>query len=338
VGVTGPTHTRDGAPDDPKTMTNQRPKLAHLRSFLYVARAHSISRASTSLGISQPTITEHIQKLEEGYGRKLFDRGPNGAALTAAGEALRRMVEPHLDQLDSLTFDEKPMQGYVGLGGPPDLLSLRVLPTLKPLYEKGIFIRVRPGVAADLLEHLENRTVDVFIATARLTSRLLEVRYEPLFEEEYVLVGDARWRARIDKQLDPRESTQENERRLAEVLACARFFAFDGELPLIRDHPLILKHFGTIFGSDKLRQVPLIMPDLRALRDVAIAGAGVTVIPRYIAQDALERGELFELYQPPNRKYNTLYIAHRAEPLTPVQRRLMECLQESAGEWEDKPA
>lgn len=67
-----------------------------------------------------------------------------------------------------------------------------------------------------------------------------------------------------------------------------------------------------------------------------MTGAGVAVIPRYIAQGALDRGELFELYAPPNRKYNTLFIAYRGEPLTPVQKRLMRCLQENAPDWEAK--
>lgn len=314
-----------------------RPKLAHLRSFLYVARLRSISKAAGALEVSQPTITEHIQKLEDGYARKLFDRGPAGMALTAAGEALRRMVEPHLDRLDALTFEEKPMEAHIGLGGPPDLLSLRVLPALAPLYAEGINIRVRPGLPADLLEHLENRTLDMFIATRFIESKVVEVRYTRLFEEEYVLVGDGRWYELVQSQIDPATAREENERKIAEVLATAPFLAFDADLPLIRDHPLMLKHARTIFGADRLEHVPLIVPDLRALREAAIAGAGVAVLPRYIAQEALRTGRLYELYAPPDRKLNTLYIAHRDEPLTAVQERVVSCLCQNAEAWEGEP-
>lgn len=318
-------------------MTAHRPKLAHLRSFLYVARMHSISKAAGELQLSQPTITEHIQKLEEGYVRTLFDRGPSGMALTAAGEALRRMIEPQIDHLDSLTFDDKPMAAHVGLGGPPDLLSLRVLPALAPLYAAGINIRVRPGIPTELLEQLENRTLDMFIATRFVESKVAEVIYTRLFDEEYVLIGNATWRDRISANADGAATDDELERRIAEVLATAPFLAFDGDLPLIRDHPLILRHARTIFGADKLERVPLIMPDLRALREVAITGAGIAVIPRYIAQDALRAEQLFELFTPRNRKLNTLYIVHRNEPQTAVHRRLIETLCDDAATWQDEP-
>jgi len=61
------------------------------------------------------------------------------------------------------------------------------------------------------------------------------------------------------------------------------------------------------------------------------------VLPRYIAQEALRAGRLYELYAPSNRKLNTLYIAHREEPLTAVQERLVSCLCQNAEAWERDP-
>jgi DNA-binding transcriptional LysR family regulator len=312
------------------------PKLAHLRSFLYVSRHRSISKAATELGVSQPTVTEHIQRLEEGYGRPLFTRGPNGVELTLAGQALKRTVQASLEQLDRLTFAETPMEAHVGLGGPPDLLSMRVLPALKPLYDASVFIRIRPGTAEQLLKHLEDHTVDMFIATREIHSETTAVVYEPLFEEEYVLVGDRDWHERIQHALHPEDSREEIELKTVEVLAGAPFLAFDETLTVIRDHPLVSKHRNTIFAEDKLKQVPLIMPDFRALREVAITGSGVTVIPRYIVQDALREKRLFELYEPANRRFNTLFIASRDEPRSDVANRLITTLQMSAPFWEER--
>jgi DNA-binding transcriptional LysR family regulator len=285
--------------------------------------------------VSQPTITEHIKQLETGYGQRLFDRGRG--TLTREGEVLRRMVESSIDRLDSLTFDEKPMEAHVGLGGPPDLLSLLALPALAPLYAEGINIRVRPGLAEDLITHLENGTLDMFIATRHIESEVVEVRYVPLFAEEYVLVGNRDWFERVCGDIDPDAADDKIERSIADGLSRAQFLAFDGDLPLIRDHPLILRHQRTIFDADRLRRVPLIMPDLRGLCEAAIAGAGVTVIPRYIVSDALRAGLLFELHEPAERKLNTLYIAHRDEPLSSVQQRLITCLCDAARGWQECP-
>lgn len=312
------------------------PKLAHLRSFLYVSRHRSISKAAADLGVSQPTVTEHIQRLEEGYGRPLFTRGPNGVELTLAGEALKRTIQPSLEQLDRLTFAETPLEGHIGLGGPPDLLSMRVLPALKPLYDANVFIRIRPGTAEQLLKQLEDHTLDMFIATREIHSETTAVTYEPLFDEEYVLVGDRGWHERIQAAIAPGDAREEIELKTVEVLGGAPFLAFDATLTVIRDHPLVSKHRNAIFAEDKLKQVPLIMPDFRALREVAITGSGVTVIPRYIVQDALREERLFELYEPANRRFNTLFIAYRDEPRGEIAERLIKTLQMSAPFWEER--
>ena len=43
-------------------------ELRELRSFCVAARVRSISRAADILGIGQPTVTTHVQKLEAELG------------------------------------------------------------------------------------------------------------------------------------------------------------------------------------------------------------------------------------------------------------------------------
>jgi DNA-binding transcriptional LysR family regulator len=318
-------------PQDQNTKSNRlaRPKLAHLRSFLYLARMGSMTAAAQELGVSQPTISDHIDQLERGFEDKLFIRGPMGVDLTASGGALRRTIEHSVNQHDSLTF--RSLARPVILGGPHDLLRERVLPTLAPLLSPdGVRIQIQTGIAEDLLEHLANRTIDLFIATRRLSLRDIKVKYHRLFQEEYILVGNADWKERIP----PTASEQEAVRVLAE----APFLAFDNELPIIRDHPLIAEHEDAIFGADPLARVALIMPELGALCSVAIAGGGVTVIPRYLADEAIKAKKLYELYTPEDRKYNPIYLAHRDEPQSPDIQRIIQELRTKAPNWETKEA
>ncbi len=176
----------------------------------------------------------------------------------------------------------------------------------------------------------------MFIATREIHSETTAIRYVPLFDEEYVLVGAREWHERIQAKLEPGDTREEIELKTVEALAGAPFIAFDETLTVIRDHPLVSKHRNAIFAEDKLKQVPLIMPDFRALREVAITGSGVTVIPRYIVQDALREERLFELYEPVNRRFNTLFIAYRDEPHGEVADRLISTLQMSAPFWEER--
>ena len=306
-----------------------RPKLAHLRSFLYLARAGSMTAAAEELGMSQPTMSDHIEQLERGFDERLFIRGPTGVHLTATGAALQRSIEHSITQLDNLTFGS--LARPLILGGPPDLLGERVLPTLAPLMSpEGMTVRVQPGIAEELLEHLRNRTVDLFIATRRLNALDMKVRYHRLFQEQYVLVGNAAWKKRLPSDVSEEDAVR--------ALAEAPFLTFDEDLPIIRDHPLIAEHEDAIFGADPLARVALIMPNFGALRNVAIEGGGVTVLPLYVAEEAIKAKKLFELYEPEDRKFNPIYLAHRDEPQNAAVERIVDELRRKAPTWETKEA
>lgn len=70
-----------------------------IESFLSAAEALSFSRAAATLGISQPAVSRHIQRLEERVGAALFLRDRNRIALTARGEELRVQLSPVAGQL-----------------------------------------------------------------------------------------------------------------------------------------------------------------------------------------------------------------------------------------------
>src|SRR5215475_9577610 len=59
-----------------------------LRSFLAVAQSLSFTQAAQRLGIRQPTVSQHVRKLEEAVGRPLFVRDTRSVTLTADGEAM----------------------------------------------------------------------------------------------------------------------------------------------------------------------------------------------------------------------------------------------------------
>ena len=64
-----------------------------LRHFLATARAGTTLGAAKTLGASQSTVVRRLAALEEAMGVHLFDRGPAGYALTAAGRALLPLAE-----------------------------------------------------------------------------------------------------------------------------------------------------------------------------------------------------------------------------------------------------
>lgn len=70
-----------------------------LKYLVAIAEERNISRAAVRLKLSQPTLTRHIQALEDELGVLLFKRTPWGVQLTEAGEALlvhARSIQNHV--------------------------------------------------------------------------------------------------------------------------------------------------------------------------------------------------------------------------------------------------
>lgn len=68
------------------------PNLRHLRAFAVVAETNSVTKAAELIFLSQPTITQAINKLESTFGSELFERVNNGMFPTSGGKLLLKRV------------------------------------------------------------------------------------------------------------------------------------------------------------------------------------------------------------------------------------------------------
>ena len=58
-----------------------------MRTFVAVAQSLSFTRAGETLGLRQPTVSQHVRRLEDAVGRPLCVRDTRSVALTSDGEA-----------------------------------------------------------------------------------------------------------------------------------------------------------------------------------------------------------------------------------------------------------
>lgn len=295
--------------------------LALLRTFVTVHRAGSFTRAAALLGLSQPAVTSQIRTLERQLGRPLFLRQARGVTPTTVGDELAQRAAPHLDALveiaESGSYEESGVR-TLHLAGPPEFTSLRALPALTSLVPQGLALRASFGNAEETLEGLAAGHHDLAIATARPRGRLLSAT--PLCDEEHVLVAGVRWASRVAPGALRRGGPGVLE-----------------HIPVVEVHeslPLVSRYWAAVFDTKPAAAGTVIAPDLRAVLETVTAGAGLAVLPRYLCEGALERGELVALLDPPVPPLRTYFLAVRTGTLAlPHIARAQEWLLRAAVDW-----
>nr|WP_240119015.1 MULTISPECIES: LysR family transcriptional regulator [unclassified Streptomyces] len=291
-----------------------------LRTFLAVYRSGSFTAAAGLLGLSQPTVTTQIRSLERQMARELFVRRPRGVSPTAVAHDLAARVGAPLDALAAATGAEPSTDRQappVHLAGPAELICTRVLPALAPLTAEGVRLRITPGLTEPLLAELRAGRHDLVIATFRPRGRTLTA--EPLMDEEFVLVAAPSWADRVGARL------------AAEGPAALR------TVPLItysEDVPIARRYWRHVFGTRLSCAAAVTVPDLRGVLAAVAAGAGFTVLPRYLCRDELDSGMLVPLLEPDDPPINTGYLAQRpGRPGNPDVARVRDLLLRAGRTW-----
>jgi len=139
-----------------------------LRHFLALSRNRTVSGAGKALGVKHTTVARRIQALEEGLSTRLFDRLPDGYALTQAGENLYQhalAMEEQAQAIDRQIFGlDTQLYGDLTLTAAHDVLTHLVIPHIS------LFNRAYPGI--DLQLSSTTGLVDLAARQADIALRL----------------------------------------------------------------------------------------------------------------------------------------------------------------------
>ncbi|GHC71152.1 LysR family transcriptional regulator [Streptomyces cinnamoneus] len=135
-------------------------EVRHLRAVCAIADAGSITKAAAALGVSQPTLTTQLRRIERLLGGALFVRSLQGASPTALGEfvlAKARTVLPTVEAIQresalhaGSTDGRRPLR-YVATPGPLAVGLLRELKSLFPGALPTLRTETKLSTAADLV-------------------------------------------------------------------------------------------------------------------------------------------------------------------------------------------
>jgi DNA-binding transcriptional LysR family regulator len=136
-----------------------------LRTFLAVAQSLSFTRAGAGLSLSQPTVSQHVRRLEQAVGRPLFVRDTRSVTLTADGEAMAGFAR------SILAAHEQAVAYFTGSGlsgrlrfGVTDDLALTPVPSIlrdfRQLYPR-IDLELMVSQSGTLQRRVESGHLDV---------------------------------------------------------------------------------------------------------------------------------------------------------------------------------
>jgi DNA-binding transcriptional LysR family regulator len=114
--------------------------LTDLKYFLEVAKTGNITRASERLGVTQPSITQALKRLEEKTGIILLERSRKGSSLTRQGEGLFKIGERMLLEWERdtrmIAQGQKEPMGRYSLGVHRSVAQYTLGEFLPPLLDK----------------------------------------------------------------------------------------------------------------------------------------------------------------------------------------------------------
>lgn len=150
--------------------------LQQLRYVAALAQEKHFQRAAKSVGITQPTLSQQVKKLEEELGEPLFERSSRRVALTPAGE---RFLPHVLAALDALKKGMSAIQEEGDLSEIP--VRVGFLPTMGPYLIPEILNDLKERVPELKLEFHED-TAEALVHRVREGGLNLGVLSLPVHE------------------------------------------------------------------------------------------------------------------------------------------------------------
>lgn len=170
------------------------------RIFLEVAKTGSISKAASSLFVSQPSISYSIKMLEEELKCKLFNRTAKGTELTIDGEKLLFYVEGAFNMINAgcktVKDSENMISGEIRVGVPTHIGIFLLSKYIQKFIEKypGIKFTIVNRATSEMVDMLEKRNLDFIVDSYPIDSNRKDIVLYKLIEVSNCFVGNEKYK------------------------------------------------------------------------------------------------------------------------------------------------
>jgi DNA-binding transcriptional LysR family regulator len=265
-------------------------RLQAMRVFVTVVDRGSLSSAATSLGLSLPTVSRILGKLERELGARLIARTTRGLSQTDGGrlyyERCQRIFEELRDADVAVQDHSKAPAGELRVTAPVTFGRYHVAPALPDFLERHPRVSLYLSLS-DHCESLSDQRLDLAIRVAVLHDQNLTAAR--LGYVQRAVVGSPTYFNTHAPPTHPRDLRRHNCLHFTHYLR-ADDWGFQDE-----GHPLAVKVRGSLRTNNQ-----------EALLDAVLAGTGLAVLPVWLLKDALDDGRLLRV------------LAEFERPRTPV--------------------
>lgn len=256
-----------------------------MESFVRVARSGSFTLAANQLGLSRALVSRHVSDLEARLGVRLLNRSTRSLNITEEGRAYLQRCEQifrdiEMSERAALHARAEPA-GTLKLAAPKSFGSLHLADAVIA------FAQEYPRVNVTLiLEDVAFRRAYEFVERGLdLALRISSLRHSSLTERaiaplDWVVCASPDYLAREGRPVAPDELAHRACLVHVNVTANDRIWRFDGP-----KGALGVKVSGVFFSNSAL-----------ALRKAAVAGMGISLLPRYVVAGDLAAGSLVALF------------------------------------------
>ena len=276
-------------------------QLSAIRAFVEIVDQGSLTRAAEHLDLSRAMVSRHLESLERWLGARLLHRTTRRVSLSAAGEE----ALPRLRQMLELAAD---LQAVAGVRRSEATGKLRVTTSLSFAL----------SVLTPMLVHFQSRH-------PRIEIDLLTVdRAVDLVSERIDLA------VRITNRLDDGVVARRLATCRSALCAAPGYLATRGTPTTPADlqaHHCITHAFGTRaeyrlgHAGRVLTQAvhgSLSSNETAVVKQAAVAGAGIAMLPTYFVGDELRRGTLVRVlpaYVPETLGIHAVFLSRQHQPL-----------------------
>ncbi|RKP53522.1 LysR family transcriptional regulator [Pararobbsia silviterrae] len=300
----------------------------HLIQLHLIVELGSFHSAAERLGLTQPGVSRNIRLLESRIGVRLLVRGKHGATPTDEGKTLanygRMLFELSQQAAEVSTAVHDGAFGELRLGLSFSLANgVMSEPISRFLAERHkTSIRVVPGPTPRLLEELDGGQVDLVVGGTQMLPEEHGLRFEPLVDNELVIVG------REDHPLDRDAKVTVRELGAYRWVTCPELD------PLRRDVEAGMAALGLTRDA-----IALETASLSLVVDVLTRTDFLTMIPSPLAATLTASGRFAQIAPENTYKLRPIGVAYRANAhIPPIATAFIKFLRAWAHENRTSPA